>query len=374
MGCRASAPSCSLLRLEATLACADLTVLLPSPSNPRLDRGAELWTEGLEQAETLRLLDQIDDIKKAPKNINDLVRDRQYLRASHVLVRAIDARRELRHVSALEELGRKLERRREKMLWELVDELHRYLYLQAAEPPPSPMEAEGGEEAAGQGAQGGAPAAKETPGLAKDVAPERTKGSGAALEVGGGTSREAEAEVYIGQMVQALFRLGKVGEAVEVIMQRLKNEVSLIIDRAVAHAEDNIVGSSAVRGVPERQLSSHILFHFISHVYEKIYTVICRHSAAIREIRKLAARPSGRRQGMEGLQDYTEAAVWGAVQMELRLLLCSYLDVPDDRLDGQEDDVRAHDPSEAIHMFLPRCACVPGPRNRAPCVCSAWAL
>ena len=359
----------------------------------------QMWTESLEHAETLRLLDQIDDIKKAPIRINRAVSERQYLKAARILVSALETRSTLRHVGALEELGHVLQRRRDKLTWELIEELHKQLYLHAGQlPPPPPTSSELEEEdervvGAGKGKGKGSEYEynrKDTKAndAAAAAAATTTTTTTTSTNLTTCTSEASEAAVsaYIQRLVLALAHLGRTGEAVETLLRRLKNEISVIIDRATAHAEDNIVDSAAVRSVPESQRGCHILFHFAAHLYEKIYAVVRRHVVAIREFSRVrttlrataaavsptlakvgetttsAATALATDEGVGGgdggssvatspAAGYTEQAVWGAIQAELRMLLGKYLNVSDGVVG--ESNEEAEQPLVAAQLFSP---------------------
>lgn len=94
------------------------------------DELKKLWLEAVEHKHVLQLLEEIESLVEVPDKIDAFLDKKQYLHATQLLVCSVNlVEGSLEGVEALKDVKGKLVYKKERMLEDLVEELHRHLYL-----------------------------------------------------------------------------------------------------------------------------------------------------------------------------------------------------------------------------------------------------
>lgn len=94
------------------------------------DELKKLWLEAVEHKHVLQLLEEIESLVEVPDKIDAFLDKKQYLHATQLLVCSVNlVEGSLDGVEALKDVKGKLVYKKERMLEDLVEELHRHLYL-----------------------------------------------------------------------------------------------------------------------------------------------------------------------------------------------------------------------------------------------------
>lgn len=92
----------------------------------RQDDLRKLWIEGVEHKKILRLLDEIEEVKAAPENIEQFMKQKYYLHATKLILKVLGMLNgELLKVEALHDIRNELLNRKIRMHEGFIDELHR---------------------------------------------------------------------------------------------------------------------------------------------------------------------------------------------------------------------------------------------------------
>eukprot|EP00050_Salpingoeca_kvevrii_P012957 m.25938 g.25938 ORF g.25938 m.25938 type:complete len:954 (+) comp4509_c0_seq1:91-2952(+) len=273
----------------------------------------QLWKEHLEYKSILALLDKIEEIKCVPDRVAELMKSKHHVHAAKLLVDTIGYLHgeDLSQVKALNDISHSLTKQKEVLYEVLVEELHNHLYNKGDL----------------------APIAKSSSDQAL-FNPER-EWPDEDLE----QAPDADTLCYIGYCIKALSILRKMPETISVLNLRLKSELAHVIDRAVAYAHDQYLSSST--NAPDLQLAqslaferdktgARILFRLLTDVYDRMLQVLRGHIRIFQVVRgsKDADVLRNRTDGAPGA--YSEMGVWKAMQIEVELLLCRYLDLGED--------------------------------------------
>lgn len=299
------------------------------------------------------LLDQIEEIKTVPDAVDRMIESRHHIHAAKLLVRTLGSLGEgepLGKVTALSDLHRGLIARTDAMPGILIKELRNHIYLKdgaglSSVGPIAPL--------IGQQQLATAPAEE----LERPPA--------------------ADPATYLVLTVQALSVLNRIPDAVQGLRDSLKSELSLIIEKAIAYAEDELLpdfalndGFTAGNRIAQAldQSGPGLLVQLLIFVYERMLRVFYSHAIVLAAIRRCKNGPrflkghpafgstataagasadsegegaaagaarglatTGSTKEMSGAGDpYDEALVWKAIQMEITVVLCQYLGIGED--------------------------------------------
>lgn len=298
------------------------------------------------------LLDHIEEIKTVPDAVDRMIKSRHHVHAAKLLVRTIGSLGQgepLGKVTALSDLHRGLIARTDAMPVVLIKELQNHIYLK---------------DGAGLTSTG-------------PIAPligRQQLGTVPAEELE--QPPAADPAAYLVLTVQALSVLNRIPDAVQGLRDSLKSELSLVIEKAIAYAEDKLLpdftlndGFTAGTKIAQAldQSGPGLLVQLLIYVYERMIRVFYSHAIVLAAIRRckngpkflrgyptfgsaaggaarlgdvegeagsassegLAATGSARGKG-GGTEQYDEALVWKAIQMETAVVLCQYLGIGED--------------------------------------------
>lgn len=93
----------------------------------------ELWVKSVQYKEMLRMLDTIDELRRAPQKAEQLARQKYYLAAVKTALEALHTLRssDFSSIGALEDVRLHLTSIKDSMHLAIIEDLHRYLYMRA---------------------------------------------------------------------------------------------------------------------------------------------------------------------------------------------------------------------------------------------------
>ncbi|PVV01513.1 hypothetical protein BB560_004068 [Smittium megazygosporum] len=219
---------------------------------PREDLN-QLYTKSKQLSEIVALLTRIQEINRLPSEIKESIEKKQFLTAVSQLVQAIKFLfdPELRPIEALSELRQLMEREKDEITRVMIEELHNHIYLK------SPYCVQGVEPIASN-------SASNKPFLQKRKSEKATKrekrGSFTVAKSGmyifafdqtlmdflirileisveTNTSLEADSFAYVELLMESLLVLNKVDDAIDAINDRVRWELSNVVDNAISEVE-----------------------------------------------------------------------------------------------------------------------------------------
>uniref|UniRef100_A0A8C6UK93 Exocyst complex component Sec8 n=1 Tax=Neogobius melanostomus TaxID=47308 RepID=A0A8C6UK93_9GOBI len=267
------------------------------------DELRKLWIEGVEHKHVLQLLDEIESIKQVPQRLEAYMASKHYLRATDMLVSAVDSLDgHLVQVEGLSDLRLELHSKKLNIHLVLIDELHRHLYIKST----SRLGLKNLDKNAAR----------------RQVYIENTWGT---------RLRELDPEEnspeFMGILIKALAKLKKIPETIKAIMERLEPELKQIVKRSTTQIADH----AYQRGENLAQQSQpRLLLELLELLFDKFKAVAQAHNVVRSHLQQIAAQcPRGAQE--EGIKLYDQADVSAKIQTVLQVLLMEYLDVKNSR-------------------------------------------
>ncbi|KAF4573092.1 hypothetical protein EYR36_007602 [Pleurotus pulmonarius] len=404
-----------------------------SLGNKRSDL-VQLWSRGQTLEEMMRLLDQIEHLKAVPDLLETLISEKRLLQASVLLVRSLKMinKADMQEIGAVSDLRSYLVAQETALRDILVDELHGHLYLKsfwcesrwAAYVPnqdvrlPKVEFDEDPDNAPPPGTQtdAAAPAPSRMRRYLNDLAIRpndppldinepnlrgpRTSTSlstisnlvPGAVSQSSQTNPEADSFIYMETVMESLAVLGKLGNALDNVAQRLPTEVYSLVEAtldevseraefgrrlsmqvmpasSIAQADGVYLLSNTLSGVDSvlntgsvvdasalrlaglessaRQLDHEILKDFFWTVYSKLHAV----AQGLRVVYEVANRIGSRRDfkdasGAKAGSLFPLSEIWTAVQSEVRTLISDYI------TDEEQGTTSGRNPVSSINEIL----------------------
>ncbi|CAI9732804.1 exocyst complex component 4 isoform X2 [Octopus vulgaris] len=327
------------------------------------DELRRLWIEGVEHKTIVSILDQIEQIKDVPEKLEGYMAKKHYLHATELVVSAV-ARVEgsLSGVNALRDLKVDLIARKEQMHEVLIDELNRQIYIRATSEVSKNVQKPGSGRSSKQAPQTNSPADRNyrRPGgmartLLKDVS--GSPSSSPTLSVTGGEKNGEIAEDlnsdpeenlshFIAILVESLFLLKKLPEAVEAVKMRIQPELMAIVSRA----SEKIVESSCHKGDSlANEHQPRYLLQLLQLVFQQFRCVANAHQIILNNLQRIVA--SGAPVRSDQLL-YDMVDIWSKIQAVLQLLLSDYLDIQNSASSRQNAPSNFDEPNTDIGMYF----------------------
>eukprot|EP00054_Salpingoeca_dolichothecata_P018133 m.110976 g.110976 ORF g.110976 m.110976 type:complete len:993 (-) comp22748_c0_seq2:23-3001(-) len=317
------------------------------------------WIESLEYKETIALLDKIEEIKQVPEKVNGWLESKHFVHAARILATTTRALcgPALEPVRALRDLHHDLVSRQQRMHEVLIEELHQQIYQKND----STVKGHDFEYIELQGDPIDTANLTDEESLDEDPTENRFR--------------------YISLLVKALTILRRVPDAVQALVSRLKQELSLVVDKSVAFTHDylnaywaSFLGNSlhlqnpttssllsptssttpvtlASSTLPasvgpdkghtstfsslagqvvrladgSNRVAPRVLLCLLSQLYIRMRDVLLGHQCVLELVDKLRNHASAA--DLEILETYKAEAVWKAVQIEIELLMADYLNL-----------------------------------------------
>ncbi|KAJ3149479.1 hypothetical protein HDU89_003843 [Geranomyces variabilis] len=309
-----------------------------------------LWLKSIQHKEIARILDAIEDLQTTPDRLEALIQGKYYLTAVRLLfssIRALDDG-DCAEIGALELVRQRLYEIRDSLHETLIEELHNHVYLKSAfslyrldAVPDSGANADdryqGSRGPDGPEKRRGVPRPKP----ASDPI-ERLKKIDDDREITEDLEANPETDSfhYILCLIEALFMLGRLREALELVRDRLPVELYYVVERTVQEADRGYAAPpTATSAEARRQLllpgqqdpnllgttpragDARVLLRFLRNLFRKFESIIQAHSFIQAVIKMINQRSPEFK--LEGL--YTLREVWYSAQNELKAMLYEYV-------------------------------------------------
>ena len=306
--------------------------------------------------EVLQTLNELDDLRAVPDQLEARISEKRFLSAVEVLQNALRKLRkpELDDIGGLTELRSYLANQENALMDILVEELHEHLYLK------SPYCQERWQNLASN--QGGF---NDTYAVSEAAAPFYMVLDSMDLEKAAAEdpakNPEADTFYYVGLLVESLNRLGRLETAVDTLKQRLPVELFGVVNETIndvdqKHPSSLRGGTSGPRGLHiygnrETRMRADVIYDLLWTLYGK-FEAIAEGHRVLHEYIKALIRREGAGNNSALLGSFKE--LWNLYQNEIRSLLHNYVttdaDVyqfnsslrPGATLDGRSDPSREH--------------------------------
>ncbi|KAJ3011813.1 hypothetical protein HKX48_006633 [Thoreauomyces humboldtii] len=314
-----------------------------------------LWLKSIQYKEIARILDAIEDMQTTPDRLEALIQGKYYLTAVRLLLSAMRtlAEGECADIGALEAVKQKLQEIRESIHETLIEELHNHVYLKSAFSlyrldAVSQKHVVTGHALPGHAghqpprfegySKGRGPSQAKTAELldkkAKFAAETETEEITEDLE----TNPESDSFHYILCLMEALYLLGRLPEAMQLVKDRLPVELYYVVERTVQEADQEYstpagagqdggkrtaTGSTDPNflGTDARTSDIRTLLKFLNDLFCKFESIIQAHSFVQGTIQSVRRRhPEFQPDGLYTLRD-----VWYNAQNELKAMLYEYV-------------------------------------------------
>ncbi|KAI9101019.1 Sec8 exocyst complex component-specific domain-containing protein [Phlyctochytrium arcticum] len=325
-----------------------------------------LWLKSIQYKEINRILDQIEELQGVPDRLESLIQAKYFLTAVKLLVSATRnvEEGECSEIGALEAVKQKLQEMHGSLHETLIEELHSHLYLKSPftlyrveavdhhtlrkqhsgkysnprlfRSGPDNILSMDRSRRPGAGRPGSEPLEERLQKIAGSEDPEETAED---LE----TNPEADSYQYIQSLLESLAHLGRLGQAMEVIRERLPVELYYVVERTVQEVDHRFGKLSAsatdaasqrvgnggpnLLGTDVRNVEVRLLLEFLWELFLKLEAIVQGH----RFLQAVALRIS-KKSGLQTEGWYTIRDVWFTAQNELKALLYEYVRNPERKI------------------------------------------
>ncbi|PHH89250.1 hypothetical protein CDD83_6417 [Cordyceps sp. RAO-2017] len=335
--------------LRESLAGAKTSLCATDPGLKKLSQTSQSYDE------LLQTLNELDDLRAVPDQLEARISEKRFLTAVDVLHGALRKLRrpELDSIGALNDLRSYLANQETALMDILVEELHEHLYLKS---PYCQERWQSLSKSQGTYADGYGDANAITPfhAVLESIDADR------AVAEDPMKNPEADTFYYVGLLVEALNRLGRLQNAVEMLKQRLPVELFGIVNEAINEVDQrhpsSLRGGSGktdgllLYGTRETQLRADVIYDLLWTLYGKFEAIGEGHRVFHESIKSLIRR-EGAGNNTALLGSFKE--LWNLYQNEIRSLLHNYVTtdadvyqfdspVPGGNLNGKKDAMREH--------------------------------
>ncbi|GAB1315006.1 exocyst subunit [Madurella fahalii] len=336
--------------LKESLAASKTALCTTDPELKKLHATSRMYEE------VLQTLNELDDLRTVPDQLEARISEKRFLTAVEVLQNALRklTRPELDGIGALSDLRSYLVNQETALLDILVEELHEHLYLK------SPYCQERWQNLAkSQGALN--EAFKDSPAVAPFHAVLDTIDWDRSVAEDPHKNPEADTFYYVTLLVEALNKLGRLESAVDTLKQRLPVELFAVVNETIndidqKHPSSLRGGSHGSHGLHiygqrETRMRADVIYDLLWTLYGKFEAIAEGHRVFHESIKALIRR-EGAGNNIALLGSFKE--LWNLYQNEIRSLLHNYVttdaDVyqfrsnprPGAGLNGKADTSREH--------------------------------
>ncbi|KAL3187609.1 hypothetical protein MRX96_025099 [Rhipicephalus microplus] len=309
------------------------------------DELKKLWLESVEHKHVLQLLEEIESLVEVPDKIDAFLSKKQYLHATQLLVSSVNlVEGSLEGVEALKDVKGKLIFKKERMYEDLVDELHRHLYLrrttealqkfrrqnsdrkvqfgpisQTRSALVEPAHVAAGQNISSQELRSSS-AATLSSSASSFLAGEPEMNSLLRLEESGQFGEAPHlAPKYTAILVKCLALLNRIPDTVELIKERCETELLAMVRRTSQVLLDTNNGSAQTA----LALQPRVLLDLLDLLFEQFRSVASGHECVLENMHAVVDT-----QGPEnGVPMYTLADVWARIQAVMEYVVGKYLDI-----------------------------------------------
>lgn len=314
------------------------------------DELKKLWLEAVEHKHVLQLLEEIEYLVEVPEKIDAFLSKKQYLHATQLLVSSVNlVEGSLEGVEALKDVKGKLIFKKERMYEDLVDELHRHLYLRMTTEAVQKFRRQSSDRRVQFGC---ATPARSVPPECPAITPVLNTGfqemrssspASTSFTVGNSLSISSSAgdtemssllkleesgkfgeaphlaSKYTAILIKCLALLNRIADTVELIKERCQTELLSMVRRTTQMLLDTS-NVSVQTGSP---LQPRLLMDLLDLLFEQFRSVAMGHECVLSNMHAIVEI-----QGLEnGVPMYTLSDVWARIQAVMEYVVGKYLDI-----------------------------------------------
>ncbi|KAK4043058.1 Sec8 exocyst complex component-specific domain-containing protein [Parachaetomium inaequale] len=307
--------------LKESLATSKTALCTTDPELKKLHATSHMYDE------VLQTLNELDDLRTVPDQLEARISEKRFLTAVEVLQNALRklTKPELEGIGALGELRNYLANQETALMDILVEELHEHLYLK------SPYCQERWQNLAkSQGAFG--EAFKDAPAVSPFHAILDTVDWDRSVTEDPHKNPEADTFYYVTLLVESLNRLGRLESAVDTLKQRLPVELFAVVNETIndidqKHPSSLRGGSNGSHGLHiygqrETRMRADVIYDLLWTLYGKFEAIAEGHRVFHESIKALIRR-EGAGNNIALLGSFKE--LWNLYQNEIRSLLHNYV-------------------------------------------------
>uniref|UniRef100_A0A6M2CQN8 Exocyst complex component Sec8 n=1 Tax=Rhipicephalus microplus TaxID=6941 RepID=A0A6M2CQN8_RHIMP len=309
------------------------------------DELKKLWLESVEHKHVLQLLEEIESLVEVPDKVDAFLSKKQYLHATQLLVSSVNlVEGSLEGVEALKDVKGKLIFKKERMYEDLVDELHRHLYLRRTTEALQKFRRQNSDRKVQFGAISQTRSALVEPAhvaAGQNISSQELRNSSAAtLSSSASSFLAGEPEMnsllrleesgqfgeaphlapkYTAILVKCLALLNRIPDTVELIKERCETELLAMVRRTSQVLLDTNNGSAQTA----LALQPRVLLDLLDLLFEQFRSVASGHECVLENMHAVVDT-----QGPEnGVPMYTLADVWARIQAVMEYVVGKYLDI-----------------------------------------------
>ncbi|KAG0253263.1 hypothetical protein DFQ27_007510 [Actinomortierella ambigua] len=320
----------------------------------------QLYNKSQQYKDMIEMLDEIDELKNMPSKLEVLTREKHFLNAVTVLVKAhkILQKPEMQAVGALSDLQRYFTEKTEALTETLIEEMHNHLYLKSPYCDSRWSAYVAGQESLSSPDRGTSGLNNDPTKLGKYSNERLKKTPGMRSKLGNEVrlddevitedlemNPELDSEYYLEILVESLGLLGRFKDAMTAILERVSLETYQLIDKTIAQVNERR-NVEALRTLNQRDaalddedderyqamknIENEILRDLFWTLFSKLYCVVRGHHAVLTAGQRMLRRIENdhlkqRDLNLAGVRMYSFNDVWLPMLTEIRLLLSDYL-------------------------------------------------
>ena len=314
-----------------------------------------LWKEQMEQRKIIELLEEVERMKAVPDKLDALCKSKHFKTAAETLVQSIDIlESKLDGVEALKDLRNDIAARKETLKSQLIDELHGCIYFKAPQTfkedditpkldkfggtlpismsPFRPQSIKKHERSRSQTAV----ALEHQISLAAFTPKPAEEESVDVTEDVSNLNPEEDLPHYMAVLVEALYTLDAIPNALEALKCRMLGEMKLIIQRSSTEVRERAEMSGEL-SLDQNQ--PNLLKMLLDTAFKKYKSVARAHQIVLRRLYILQ-----RKKNLDNLYLYNIVIVWNDIQRVIMRMLQDYLDTSTGRdTFSPAADLESHD-------------------------------
>ncbi|XP_077991947.1 exocyst complex component 4-like isoform X2 [Glandiceps talaboti] len=326
------------------------------------DEIRKLWLEGVEHKQVLALLCQIEGVKETAIKLEEYMRKKHYLHATELLTSTVATLEgSLSDVDALRDLKTDLLQKKVQLHEVLIDELHIHLYEKSATLTQNTFKRGGSHRGSGR-KDVSTPMRKATlleqaavhsAGVKGLHSKSRAAGMGDLLDeepkhITEDLNENVEEDTvhFMSILIESLYVLKKLPEAMEAITSQMQGHLTKIIERTTSL----ILDSANQREEPILpQDRPKLLLELLETLFERLRCVAAAHMIVLTALKRIKNSAS---QVNTDFQLYDMQQVWSKIQAVLQILLGDYLDVKNTASTKQQTQTTFTNTSSDIGSFF----------------------
>lgn len=315
----------------------------------------QFWIKSVQYKEMLRMLNTIEELKMAPEKFEALVHRKQYLSASKILLASIKtiSSSDYGDIKALSDIRASLLQFRGTVHETIIEELHKYVYLRAGILSSMLENLDYNTVRKSNSFIKTLLNSKKVTSTANKNAGNpglstlKTTFLGISIEGNDGSDTdggriEDDPLRFIDMCLESLDLLGKIGDASNIIRQRLAYELYKITEKVIIEVEKELsekgliillkkeeIKTNFTRTLSRVGLSSIIVEILLNRLFARYSGIMEIHQATISSLQRLSAKQdhntSQAQQDERKKAKYSLSDLWTAMQDQLSTLLIQYL-------------------------------------------------